>query len=273
VVRSFLDSFSSSFSINSGQSAEYENCRSAFETFACGRYCAPQQALYLDELEKSYAICRPFCQDLYSACRDVLDASTGQTIASRYTTSKRFCEAQTFNNYSIVVNPSDLCFKGSNSDASASHSHVSGIGYWLSEESRSGVPSVEYCFDVQLEDFYENPKLIGGDSVVVTVTDTAAPEAAQLLVTDNSDGSYSTCFISTTSTTYNFEYSINENDAISFTVAFANESWCPLKTPEGYTPRPASDLAEPCGGSSSDASCCPEFATGSCCSAGMFTRV
>jgi hypothetical protein len=276
VVASLLDTFSTSFSANPslGGSASvetYAGCRAAFETFACGRFCAPQQALYLDEIEKSYAICAPFCQDLFAACRNVLDAATQRTIASLYPNAKRFCEAQRPSNYSLVVNPSDLCYKGLRVDASASHSSVSGVGYWLSKqgENRTGVPNLDYCFDVQLEDLYQNPKQLGGDSVVITITDASAPVdrrvSEELAVVDHADGSYSTCFSSDTSATYILEYSINDNDYLSFTVAIANASWCPLKTPAGYTPRPA-NLSEPCGGST-DASCCPEFSQGSCCDA------
>lgn len=248
-----------------------------FETFACGRYCFPQQGLYIDTIERKFAICNSFCRTLYSSCANAVIISRGRTVSSVYRTARAFCEAQRFDNYTVQVNQRDLCFNGLDVDASDSHSHLSGLAYWLSQDGRSGVPYLPYCLKFQVEDYYENPKQIGGDSVLFSALPVASLEADPLSpeeeptpldVTDNQDGTYSTCLTSPDRAIYNISYSINDNEALSFTVAITNASWCPLKSDiSGYSPRPSDTQALPCEGSLTDANCCPEFAVSSCCDA------
>lgn len=260
VIAEFLDAVSATLSAGDGKA--YARCMGSFETFSCGRYCFPQQAIYLDTTDPSYAICLDFCDQLYASCQDAVVTAANRTVSSLYATSRAFCQAQRIGNYSVIVNQRDLCFDGLNVDASASLSRVSGVGYWLGQagrtpdgqqlQGRSGVPFIEYCFDVQLEDYYQNPKKVGGDQVVIVDGSTS------LAVTDNGNGTYSACYTPTASATYNFSYSINENSPLSFQVTITNASWCPLTTDSPPKPSPGSSQY------------CPGYTEGACC--GTSTR-
>ncbi len=235
-------------------------CMDKYEELACGQFCAPQQIDYLNTASKTFFVCKQFCDSTYDVCKNIMVPSLGKTIQQLYPNSRTFCERQTIYDYSIKVNLKQNCYEWPQVDASRSHSETEGLGNLIgSGVNAPGIPEIGYCLNVHLEDIFGNPKFIGGDEVKMFLKPEeqnqtmvrydfsfsfkdgeSLVDMEALNVTDNSDGTYQTCYSVDKPGKYQVIYSVNDYEPIVFNITVRESTYCPLKTPslqEPYYPR------------------------------------
>lgn len=80
-----------------------DECRNHLNYMMC-YFCSPDQYLWFRQ--GKLHICKSFCADIYTHCKDA--KYNGKKIGSAYSDGRDFCKGQLF---SVLDEDSDLCFK------------------------------------------------------------------------------------------------------------------------------------------------------------------